>query len=229
MDAGGRRYGRAMVDPPRLGELLPDLLARDPDVHDVELVGSRARGDAGPFSDWDVSVRTVAFDRLRTRLPSLVRPLDPLVQQWDRLSDHECYMLIVAGPAKVDLLFEDRPHRDEPPWQVDARTLAAIDDHFWDWVLWLTSKVHAGTHAQVDEELRKMHDHILRPLGIASVPGTLPDAVDVYLEARARNESVLGVHVARLLEQAVSPVVDAATDADRRRGGTTDAMTEASA
>jgi hypothetical protein len=32
-----------------------------------------------------------------------------VVAQWDRLSRHWCYMMILAGPAKVDLIF-GRPH-----------------------------------------------------------------------------------------------------------------------
>jgi hypothetical protein len=49
-------------------------------------------------------------------------------------------MLILAGPAKVDLLF-GHPHQPAAPWQVNASTLAGIDDHFWDWALWLRSKL----------------------------------------------------------------------------------------
>jgi hypothetical protein len=35
----------------------------------------------------------------------MVRPLHPVVAQWDRLSRSWCYMLVLAGPAKVALLF----------------------------------------------------------------------------------------------------------------------------
>jgi hypothetical protein len=52
-------------------------------------------------------------------------------------------MMILAGPAKVDLIF-DRPHLIASPWLASAATLAAIDDHFWDWALWLGSKQLAG-------------------------------------------------------------------------------------
>jgi len=46
--------------------------------------------------------------------------------------------------VKIDLIF-DQPHAAlPPPWQVTASTLAGIDDHFWDWALWLWSKPAAG-------------------------------------------------------------------------------------
>lgn len=53
-------------------------------------------------------------------------------------------MLVVAGPVKIDLIFEGVPHAREPAWTVDASTLAGIDAHFWDWTLWLASKVDSG-------------------------------------------------------------------------------------
>jgi Nucleotidyltransferase domain len=44
---------------------LPDdvvrLLQADPGIDRVELVGSRARGDALPLSDWDFKITTGAF------------------------------------------------------------------------------------------------------------------------------------------------------------------------
>ena len=149
-----------------LAFLVPALLRASPVVATVELCGSRASGTAGPHSDWDFRVATQDFAALAPQLPALVSALDPLVGQWDRLSDHACYMLIVSGPTKVDLIFQDVPHRHEPPWVVDASTLAGIDDHFWDWVLWLTSKVDAGKDSLVDAELTKMHDHLLAPMGV---------------------------------------------------------------
>jgi hypothetical protein len=64
-------------------------------------------------------VTTTEFQAVRDALPSLVSPLRPVVAQWDRLSRHRCCMLILAGPAKVDLIFAE-PHPIEPPWQVTA-------------------------------------------------------------------------------------------------------------
>lgn len=73
----------------------------------------------------------------------MVEHLTALARQWDRHSDTQCYMLIVAGSTKVDLIFEEQPHVQEPPWVIGADTLPGIDDHFWDWTLWLTSKVYS--------------------------------------------------------------------------------------
>jgi hypothetical protein len=91
------------------------------------------------------------------------RPLHPVVSRWDRLSRTWCYMLILPGPAKVDLLF-GRPHQPARPRPVNASTLAAIDDHFWDWALWLRSKL-AGRDYLVAAELRKLLEHLLGPMG----------------------------------------------------------------
>jgi len=45
-------------------------------------------------------------------------------------------MMIFADPAKVDLIF-GWPRPIAPPWLVSASTLTPVDDHFWDWALWL--------------------------------------------------------------------------------------------
>ena len=120
----------------------------------VELTGSRARGQATPLSDWDFAVTAPRFEDIRGTLQETVQPLHPVVAQWDRLSRTWCYMLILAGPAKVDLLF-GHPHQPAEPWQVTAPTLAGIDDHFWDWALWLRSKL-GGREDVLGGELRKM-------------------------------------------------------------------------
>lgn len=118
--------------------ILPDdvigALAADTGISTVELTGSRARGQATPLSDWDFAVTTSRFEDVRDALPETVRPLHPVVAQWDRLSRIWCYMLILPGPAKVDLLF-GHPHQPAGPWQVNASTLAGIDGHFWDWIM----------------------------------------------------------------------------------------------
>ena len=77
-------------------------------------------------------------------LPELVAPLEPLAQQWDRLSPHACYMLMLRGIGKVDLIF-DEPWESSPPWEVSAETLRGIDDHFWDWTIWLAAKEGLGS------------------------------------------------------------------------------------
>ena len=107
------------------------------------LTGSRARGRAGPWSDWDFAVGATAFAEVCRAMPRLVAPLRPVVAQWDRLARTWCYMLILDGPVKVDLSFA-QPHPPLPPWQVSAAALPGIDDHFWDWMLWLHAKHAAG-------------------------------------------------------------------------------------
>src|ERR1700733_10174325 len=97
------------------------------------------------MSDWDFRVVTADFAAVREAMPRLVVPLSPVVAQWDRLSRTWCYMLILTGPVKVDLIF-GQPHAAQPPWQPSAATLRGIDDHFWDWALWLRSKQLAGKH-----------------------------------------------------------------------------------
>ena len=94
------------------------VLLPHPNVRSVELVGSRATDSATPLSDWDFEVETDDFDSVARALPELVTPLDPLAQQWDRISDYPCYMLMLAGPAKVDLIFPGEPYESLPPWTV---------------------------------------------------------------------------------------------------------------
>ena len=52
---------------------VPRLLARHPAIHSVELIGSRARGDAGPLSDWDFEVETSDFRAVAEALPAPFR------------------------------------------------------------------------------------------------------------------------------------------------------------
>lgn len=189
-------------------DALPDdvvtVLTRDVRIHRVELTGSRARGTATALSDWDFTVTAAAFETVRDLLPTLTAPLRPVVAQWDRLSRNWCYMMILAGPAKVDLIF-DQPHPIEPPWLVNAVTLAAIDDHFWDWVLWIGSKQLAGRNDVVTAELGKLHAHLLAPMGVAAVPDSLGEAVAGYTAARDGWEKRLRRRVPRAAETAVLP------------------------
>jgi hypothetical protein len=178
-------------------------------VTTVELCGSRASGTAGRYSDWDFRVSTEDFAALVLELPGLVRALDPLVAQWDRLSDEACYMLVVRGPTKIDLIFPAVPHEHEPPWVIDADTLPAIDDHFWDWVLWLTSKVDAGNDSLVEAQLATMRDHILVPIGITAPTTSLRDVVEQYVAARNSCTQRFGVAFDRRAEYEVVPIVDA--------------------
>jgi hypothetical protein len=186
--------------------VLPDdvmrVLGSSAGVQHVELIGSRASGQAMPLSDWDFKVVTADFHEIRGVLPQLVVPLRPVVAQWDRLSRTWCYMLILSGPAKVDLIFS-QPHAALPPWQAGASTLRGIDDHFWDWMLWLRSKQDAGKLGTVASELAKLHDHLLSPLGVITVPQTIEQAVAEYQTARADWEGRLGMRIPRAAEEAV--------------------------
>jgi hypothetical protein len=179
-----------------------------PVVDSVALAGSRSRGEETERSDWDFQVETTDFDALAAALPNLVDPLDPLSRQWDRLSPFPTYMLMLRGPLKLDLLFLGRPNKPQPPWVPSAATLAGIDDHLWDWVLWLASKERAGDREQLARDQRAlMHEHLLRPLGVERVPRSAPDAAASYLEARAAWEQQLGVAVDPSLGDEVLPAL----------------------
>ncbi len=181
-------------------------LGKHPAIRAVRLVGSRQRGDAGDLSDWDFEVQTDNFEVVARDLPVLVAPLRPLAQQWDRLSRKETYMLILRGPAKVDLLF-DKKHELEPPWEVGARTLPAIDHHFWDWILWLAPKHSKGADELVEQEFAKMSAHLLRPMGVEETPDTIEKAIALYTAARQELEVRFGVMVSQELEHEVRRVL----------------------
>lgn len=175
-----------------------------PSVLSVRLVGSRAEGRATELSDIDLLVETDDFHRLRGDLSRLVEPLSPLAAQWDRLSEGATYyMLMLQGAVKVDLVF-DRPPRHEPPWEIRSDTLAAIDRHFWDWILWLGGKQLARNHALVNAQLHgPLYEHLLDPLGVKERPDSIAEAVSRYLAARAAREREFGEAVATDLQDAV--------------------------
>jgi predicted nucleotidyltransferase len=185
-----------------LDERLAKTIGRHPAVDAVELTGSRMRGEATELSDWDFAVATSDFAAVAEALPELVAPLEPLAQQWDRLSDHGCYMLLLRGIGKVDLIF-DEPRGTSPPWEVSAETLRGIDDHFWDWTIWLAAKDQAGKRELVASELRKMHEHLLAPLGVERTPVSFADAAAAYTAAREDAEKRLAVAVPRAVDDEV--------------------------
>jgi hypothetical protein len=176
------------------------LFARHPGVRSIELAGSRATGQARPDSDWDFLVETRDFGAVAAALPELVAPLEPLAAQWDRLSDEQCWMLILRGPLKVDLIFPEEPHVHEPPWVPSAGNLDAIDAHLWDWLLWLRPKEAAGKRELVAAELEKLFVHLLRPLGVERVPSSVADAVELYRPARDAAAARLGGTISPALE-----------------------------
>ena len=173
----------------------------------VTLVGSRATGSSTPLSDWDFVIETDAFAAVADDLPNAVAGLEPIAQQWDRISDYPCYMLMLRGPVKVDLIFPGEPYMSLPPWTVSAETLDGIDQHVWDWLLWLASKVEKGEDGLVHRELGKMFDHLLGPMGADEAPASIPDAAEAYRVLRDRREREFGVRVTRVREREVLPVV----------------------
>jgi hypothetical protein len=188
---------------------IESVLLPHPAIRGVELVGSRADGSPTRLSDWDFVVVTDRFDDVARALPELVTPLDPLAQQWDRISEYPCYMLMLEGPVKVDLIFPDEPYESLPPWTVTAETLDGIDQHVWDWILWLASKREKGQDDLVGRELVKMRDHLLRPMGVNQVPRSIEDAAGRYRSARDEREREFGIRVTRRREREVLPVLSA--------------------
>jgi hypothetical protein len=188
-----------------LAERIVSGVRDHPAVRSIRLIGSRAEGRATEVSDWDFRVEAHDFEALAGALPRLCGPLDPLAQQWDRLSAKQCWMLILRGPAKVDLIFPDEPHAHEPPWKPNRENLDDIDGHFWDWMLWLRGKEAGGKDDLVERELGKLLDHLLAPLGVKQHPASIAQAITSYREARLRAERRFGVSVRRELETAVAP------------------------
>jgi predicted nucleotidyltransferase len=191
-----------------LGETVVAAVSPHPAVRQIELVGSRAEGRETPWSDWDFGVRASDFAAVADALPQLLAPLEPLVQQWDRLSSEQCWMLILPGPAKVDLIFPEEAHAKKGPWRPAAATHPRIDDHFWDRMLWLRGKEAAGKSELVGTELQKLFGHLLAPLGAGRAPASIADAVAVYRAGRDRAERSLGTVVSRRVELAVAPALE---------------------
>jgi hypothetical protein len=165
-----------------------EVLAPSQLVVQIDLVGSRARGEATALSDWDFRIDTPNGAALARELPALVEPLEPLAAQWDRLAERATYMLMLTGAVKVDLFPGDERRAIQPPWEPTASNLVAIDAHFWDWALWLGGKVLAEKSGVVSEELRKLQRNLLGPLGVTSPPATVEQAVAEYRVARDRLE-----------------------------------------
>ena len=67
----------------------------------------------------------------------------------------------------------------------------------------------AGKPEFVEAELRKMHGHLLVPLGVKGVPARIADAVSVYTAARAEAEKRLAMTVPRVVEDEVRRLLSA--------------------
>lgn len=192
-----------MVD----SKLILDLIQTDPRVALAELIGSRARGDATPFSDWDFGLEVHDFPSFSKDIALLVAQLNPLAKQWDRLSETKCYMLIVPGPTKVDFLFPEVPNEKSPPWRVGKGSLNEVDAHFWDWMLWLASKQFRGDIDLVSSELQKLFNHLLQPMLVEDVPESISDAINAYKMARGHWETKLQISTDRELQNEVEPLL----------------------
>jgi nucleotidyltransferase-like protein len=182
-----------------------NAVAEHPAVRSVELVGSRARGEPTALSDWDFLVEAEATEVVISALPALIAAVNPLAAQWDRLSEEATYfMVLLRDGTKVDFVIR-RPPRLEPPWNVSADTLAGVDAHFWDWILWLGGKQLRGADDLVQLTLsRLMYDHLLEPMGATTPPETIAAAVALYRSLRDNRERELGVTLGRELDTVVS-------------------------
>lgn len=190
-----------------LGAAVPKLVLKHPRVRAVRLTGSRAAGHVHDLSDWDFLVETDDFASVSESLPVLVAPLHPLSEQWDPYASHACYMLMLRGPTKVDLIFPAQRREWSPAWRPSAETLPAIDRHFWDWILWLEQKRRSGREEVLAIGLGHLYELMLIPMGAATQPASVGEAVEVYRDLRDKLERRFGVTVGRELEGEVGPVV----------------------
>ena len=179
------------------------LVAEHPAVTGVELAGSRSRGAHHELSDWDLAVETSDFDRVRRDMSQVVRPLEPLSQQWEPLGHFPVYQVLLRGPTKVEYLFLDEEQDPRPPVQPSPGTLNAINTHFWDWTWWLVTKAAAGRDDLVAEHLPQLHAHLLAPLGVGAAPASIDAAIAAFTERRDALEREYGVDVPRALEDEV--------------------------
>ncbi len=93
------------------------------------------------------------------------------------------------------------------PWQVSAATLPGIDDHFWDWLLWLSAKQEAGQHGLVATELAKLHEHLLDPFRRDHLAGAGSPRPSPATWPRGNWERRLGCQVSRAAQHAASPAL----------------------
>lgn len=186
-------------------------------VSSVVLGGSRARGTATELSDWDIYVEGDP-EAMLAEIPALVASFAPLAAFWEPLSEQAGYMVVVDGPIKVDVFPIGAGRPIQPPWLVRPDRLASIDAHFWDWTLWLGGKSLRGEVQLVADELAKMHRFLLAPLGVASAPVSLDEAVAAYCRSRAHAMIAHGVAVDQELGRQVSDALQRHSLLARRFG-----------
>ena len=185
-----------------IASVIPQLLMKHQTVKNVTLTGSRSRGDATEWSDWDFFVDVTDLDAISIALPKLLEEVRPLSQIWDPLSHHAVYMLILKGPTKVDLIF-DYPHEPEPARAINRETIEHINKHFWDWILWIASKEIRGMHDITKEELKKMHTYLLATMGCTAIPITVEDAINEYTLLSGKQKKLLQTEISPTLEKEV--------------------------
>jgi hypothetical protein len=179
------------------------LVAAHAAVTEVEFAGSRSRGTHDELSDWDFAVTTSDFRAVSQDMPSLVAPLHPLGEQWEPLGHFPVYQVLLRGPTKIEYLFLAEVQDARPPLQPGAETLAAINTHFWDWIWWLTAKAAAGRDDVVADHLPQLHEYLLQPMGIATEPAGIDEAIAAFVARRDALERQYGVRLPRALEDEV--------------------------
>ncbi len=174
-----------------------------PGVRSVALAGSRRAGDPTLLSDWDFHV-AVDDDELVDALADQLEGFPTLAVFWDPLSTRATLIVLLEGPIKIDLIVSGtaNPH-PVPRWDVHPGSLARIDVHFWDWILWLGSKQLRADHDLVRQELDKMWHALLQPIGVARPVTSLAGTVEAYVAARDRQEHRFGVNLDHRLERQV--------------------------
>jgi hypothetical protein len=179
-----------------------DAVEAVPGVRQVALTGSRAAGDPTPLSDWDFDL-DIADDSVLGAIEKAVRPLPALAVFWDPLSARANLIALVDGPIKVDVIVPDAPNPQLiTRWAVTAQSLARLDEHFWDWTLWLAAKQLRGSTQLVETQLERMWSALLEPLGVTAPPATIGAAIERYTEASQRRAHDLHVRLdPRLADQ----------------------------
>lgn len=74
---------------------------------------------------------------------------------------------------------------------------------FWDWIWWLATKASVGCDDLVAEHLPRLDAHLLRPMGVATMPMSIGAAIELFVARRDALEREYGVSVPRALEDAV--------------------------
>jgi len=186
-----------------LVRLAMTLVAKHPAVEDIRLAGSRSRGTHEELSNWDFAVTTSDFAALALDMSALVAPLKPLGEQWEPLGHFPVYQVLLAGPTKVEYLFLDYSQEAAPSVAPSPATLRAIDNHFWDWIWWISTKASIGRVDLVADHLRQLHEHVLLPMGVEAVPESIDAAIDQFAARRDALQQAYGVSVSHALEREV--------------------------